>query len=65
MDCGEPFDGIWASESLLHVPRRQIDEVLERLARMLRSGGVLYASFRLGTGEGLRGEVFFNDMSFG
>jgi len=45
------FDGIWASASLLHVPRAEMPDVLHRLARALRPGGVLYASFKLGDGE--------------
>lgn len=45
------FDGIWACASLLHVPLVELPDVLQRLACALRSGGVLYASFKYGTGE--------------
>jgi SAM-dependent methyltransferase len=47
----QEFDGIWACASLLHVPWRELPEVLERLACALRSGGVLYVSFKHGHGE--------------
>jgi SAM-dependent methyltransferase len=45
------FDGIWACASLLHVPATELPEVLRRLTRALRPGGVLYASFKYGSGE--------------
>ena len=45
------FDGIWACASLLHVPLVELTDVLQRLACALRSGGVLYASFKYGAGE--------------
>jgi len=35
----------------LHVPLVELHDVLQRLACALRSGGVLYASFKYGTGE--------------
>ncbi|MBV5273652.1 MAG: class I SAM-dependent methyltransferase [Lamprocystis purpurea] len=47
----QAFDGIWACASLLHVPGAELPEVLRRLAMALRPGGVLYASFKYGSGE--------------
>jgi len=58
----DAFDGIWASASLLHVPRRGLPEVLRRLARALRPGGALYMSFKQGSAEELRGERLFTDL---
>ena len=57
----EAFDGIWACASLLHVPASETPAVLARLARALRPGGVLYASYKLGQGE-REVERFFNDQ---
>ena len=42
------FNGIWASASLLHVDRRSITDILQRLAAMLCEGGVLFMSFKYG-----------------
>jgi SAM-dependent methyltransferase len=47
----DAFDGIWACASLLHVARTDMDDVLTRLARALRLGGVCYASFKWGESE--------------
>ncbi len=45
------FDGAWACASLLHVPYDELPDVLLRLERALKPGGVLYASFKYGRGE--------------
>jgi 2-polyprenyl-3-methyl-5-hydroxy-6-metoxy-1,4-benzoquinol methylase len=58
----EEFDGIWACASLLHVARRQLPEVLERLGRALRPGGVLFMSYKHGQGEHSRNGRRFTDL---
>jgi SAM-dependent methyltransferase len=63
MTYDEDFDGIWACASLLHVPRTGMDDVLARLSRALRWGGVVYASFKVGEAEQVRGGRLFNDYS--
>lgn len=57
----ERFDGVWASASLLPVPRHGIAEVLGRLATALKAGGVMFASFKYGEGETIRDGRLFND----
>ena len=57
----EEFDAVWACASLLHVPRRKLGGVLARLRKSLRPGGVLYASFKVGENEGVRGGRLFSD----
>lgn len=47
------LDGIWASASLLHVPHARIAGVLGELARVCRAGAALYATVKLGAGEGV------------
>jgi SAM-dependent methyltransferase len=47
----QAFDGVWACASLLHVPAAELADVVGRLCRALRPGGVLYASFKYGRGE--------------
>ena len=49
------FDGVWACASLLHVPRKEIDDVLERIILALRPEGICYLSFKEGDGERLQG----------
>lgn len=47
----DQFDGIWACASLLHVPATELPDVMQRLCSALKLGGILYASFKYGSGE--------------
>jgi superfamily II DNA or RNA helicase/HKD family nuclease/SOS-response transcriptional repressor LexA len=55
------YDGIWCCASLLHVEPSEMPEVLARLWTALAPGGVLYASFKTGTGTRLHGGRRFTD----
>lgn len=48
----EAFDGVWANACLLHVPRGELAGVLARIHAALKPGGVFYASFKAGGGDG-------------
>lgn len=41
----QAFDGIWACASLLHVPSAELPDVMHRLGRAMKPGGIRYASF--------------------
>lgn len=58
----ERFNGIWACASLLHVSKAELPSVLYRLYQALKSQGILYASFKYGEGETIRGERQFSDF---
>lgn len=57
------YDGIWASASLLHVAKKDLPEVMGRLKRALKERGILYASFKYGETERMRGERSFSDFT--
>lgn len=63
MEYDNEFDGIWACASLLHVSRNEIDCVMEKLKRALKSDGVLYCSFKYGEAEREKGDRSFYDYS--
>ena len=48
MEWEDRFDGIWASASLLHVPRVELQRTFERFARALSKGGVWCLSMKQG-----------------
>ncbi|MCW2850768.1 MAG: Methyltransferase type 12 [Nocardioides sp.] len=48
---GQPYDGVWAGASLLHVARADLPVVLTRLAAATRPGGALRMSVKEGDGE--------------
>lgn len=63
IDEVEVFDGIWANASLLHISLEGLPAILTRLARALKPGGVLYASFKHGTFGGTRQGRHFQDLN--
>lgn len=52
IDVQSVYDGIWANACLLHVRRRALPGVLERVHRALTPGGIFYASYKGGADEG-------------
>ena len=52
LDAVEAYNGVWANACLLHVPRDELAQVLGRIWRALKPGGVFYASFKTGDAEG-------------
>lgn len=57
------YDGIWACASLLHVSGNELPNVIQRLKKLLKPGGVLYASFKKGEGDRTKGGRYFQDMT--
>lgn len=51
VDEVDTYDGIWASGALLHVPKAEMPALLPRLARALKPGGLMLATFKSGEGE--------------
>lgn len=50
------FDGIWASASLLHLPKSELSQAITNLQACLKPGGVMHASFKQGVGESFDAE---------
>jgi hypothetical protein len=63
LDSRSEFDGIWACASLLHVPLAELPQALSRLENALKPEGVLYCSFKYGTGEHFRNGRLFVDLT--
>ena len=60
----DAFDGIWTCASLLHVPRAELNNAMQRLARALRPGGAWFVSFKYGATERVADDGrYFNDMT--
>ncbi|HEX8279039.1 MAG TPA: class I SAM-dependent methyltransferase [Segetibacter sp.] len=60
IDFENEFDGVWASASLLHIPKNEINDVLSLIAKALKVNGVLYASFKYGDREYEKEGRYFN-----
>ena len=63
IDFDNVFDGIWACASLLHTPKKELSDILTKIARALNDKGILYMSFKLGDFEGFRGKRYFCDLT--
>ena len=59
----KPVDGIWACASLLHVPFDELTATFKHLAKSLKTGGVLYCSFKYGAGEVTREGRHFTNLN--
>lgn len=57
------YDGIWACASLLHLNQKEFEVVLSNLSEAIKDDGLIYASFKYGTFEGVRNGRYFNDMN--
>lgn len=63
LDEQEKYDGIWACASILHLPLQNLETVLHKMSRALKSSGIIYTSFKYGTFEGERNGRYFTDMT--
>ena len=54
------YDGIWACSSIHHVERKDLPDVLRKMIKALKDGGVIFASFMVGDQEKIRNGKYFN-----
>lgn len=63
IDYIEVFDGIWASASLLHLKFDKLSEIFNKCYDALKGGGIMYASFKYGTFEGIIDDRYFTYLT--
>lgn len=54
LDEVDYYDGIWACSSILHLSKNELRIVMNKMSRALKSGGIIYTSFKYGNFEGER-----------
>lgn len=59
----ELYDGVWACASILHVEKKQLPEILKKIATATKKGGIVYTSFKYGDFEGVRNGRFFTYLT--
>ena len=62
LDYNNEFDAVWASASLVHVDIGEIIDVLFKIQRALKKNGILYASWKYGTGERVDNQKYYADF---
>ena len=64
IDDIDKYDGIWACASLLHVSEEELPLVISKMALALKNKGVLYFSFKYGSGDRISDEGrYFLDLN--
>lgn len=59
----EKFNGIWACASLLHVEKKDLKVVFEKIIKSMKAEGVLYISFKYGDYDSERNGRYFIDFN--
>lgn len=62
LDYNNEFDAVWASASLVHVDIGEIIDVMFKIQRALKKNGILYASWKYGTGERVDNQKYYADF---
>ncbi len=52
LDADACYDAVWAHACLLHAPQIDLPDILAAIHRALRPGGLHFANYKLGNGEG-------------
>lgn len=63
LDEKDRYDGIFACASILHVPSKELPDIITRMKKAVKTGGILYVSFKYGTFEGIRNGRYFTDQT--
>lgn len=63
LEVNEKYDGIWACASILHLPKKELKEVLKKMLTALKTDGWIYTSFKYGEYEGIRNGRYFTDFT--
>ncbi len=48
------YDGIWACSSILHVEKENLSNILIKMISSLKINGIIYTSFKIGTGYDIK-----------
>lgn len=57
------YDGVWACSSILHLPYKELKDVVHKTAIALKEEGVFYTSFKYSEKEGMKNGRHFTDMT--
>lgn len=57
------YDAIWACATILHIEEDRLPDILFRMTKALKNEGIIYASFKKGTGTKIVDGKFYNNMT--
>ena len=61
-DAINEYNGIWACSSILHLPKKELRSVLQKMCIALKDNGMIYTSFKYGNFAGDRNGRYFTDF---
>ncbi len=59
----DTYDGIWACSSILHVEKDELFNVLIKMIDALKTNGIIYTSFKIGTGYEIKENKYYNYLT--
>lgn len=57
------YDGIWACSSILHIEKENLSHILIKMINSLKVNGVIYTSFKIGTGYEIKEGKYYNYLT--
>jgi SAM-dependent methyltransferase len=57
LDFKDKFDGFWCVATLVHLPKKRIDEALQAIKRNLKPGAIGYLTVKEGSGQQLEKKI--------
>ena len=63
LDAMNQYDGIWACSYILHLPKKELLPVIQKMCEALKDNGIIYTSFKYGDFEGERNGRYFTDFT--
>ena len=63
LDAINQYDGICACSSILHLPKKELLPVIQKMCEALKDNGIIYTSFKYGDFEGERNGRYFTDFT--
>lgn len=60
LDDINTYDGIWACSSILHVEKELLPSILTKMINSLKPNGIIYTSFKIGTGSSITNGKYYN-----
>lgn len=57
------YDGIWACSSILHIEKENLSNILTKMIRSLKVNGIIYTSFKIGTGYEIKEGKYYNYLT--
>jgi len=57
------YDGIWACSSILHIEKENLPNTLIKMIKALKDNGIIYTSFKIGTGYEIKEGKYYNYLT--